>query len=209
MLIPYKLIYNFILNRCIKLSIDESHAVKHSMDVLKYSQKIYNEELLLFPELEKQKKIIYTSAMLHDMCDSKYMDVNKGLNDIKEFIETINYEKNEIDIILKIIGTMSYSKVKKNGYPDLKEYQKSYHIVREADLLCGYDVERCIVYGMIGRDMDYEESVIGTKELYDIRMAKQIEDNLFTTQFGLREAKKLDAENRIRLEELNDLITNN
>ena len=209
MLIPYKLIYNFILNRCIKLSIDESHAVKHSMDVLKYSQKIYNEELLLFPELEKQKKIIYTSAMLHDMCDSKYMDVNKGLNDIKEFIETINYEKNEIDIILKIIGTMSYSKVKKNGFPDLKEYQKSYHIVREADLLCGYDVERCIVFGMIGRNMDYEESVIGTKELYDIRMAKQIEDNLFTTKFGLREAKKLDEENRIRLDELNDLLTNN
>jgi len=209
MLIPYKLIYNFILNRCIKLSIDESHAVKHSMDVLKYSQKIYNEELLLFPELEKQKKIIYTSAMLHDMCDSKYMDVNKGLNDIKEFIETINYKKNEIDIILKIIGTMSYSKVKKNGFPDLKEYQKSYHIVREADLLCGYDVERCIVFGMIGRNMDYEESVIGTKELYDIRMAKQIEDNLFTTKFGLREAKKLDEENRIRLDELNDLLTNN
>lgn len=209
MLIPYKLIYNFILNRCIKLSIDESHAVKHSMDVLKYSQKIYNEELLLFPELEKQKKIIYTSAMLHDMCDSKYMDVNKGLNDIKEFIETINYKKNEIDVILKIIGTMSYSKVKKNGFPDLKEYQKSYHIVREADLLCGYDVERCIVFGMIGRNMDYEESVIGTKELYDIRMAKQIEDNLFTTKFGLREAKKLDEENRIRLDELNDLITNN
>ena len=147
--------------------------------------------------------------MLHDMCDSKYMDVNKGLNDIKEFIETINYKKNEIDVILKIIGTMSYSKVKKNGFPDLKEYQKSYHIVREADLLCGYDVERCIVFGMIGRNMDYEESVIGTKELYDIRMAKQIEDNLFTTKFGLREAKKLDEENRIRLDELNDLITNN
>lgn len=209
MLIPYKLIYNFILNRCITLNIDESHAVKHSMDVLKYTQKIYNEELLLFPELEKQKKIIYTSAMLHDMCDSKYMDVDKGINDIKEFIETINYEKNEIDIILKIIGTMSYSKVKKNGFPDLKEYQKSYHIVREADLLCGYDVERCIVFGMIGRNMDYEESVIGTKELYDIRMGKQIEDNLFTTKFGLCEAKKLDRENRIRLEELNDLITNN
>ena len=209
MLIPYKLIYNFILNRCITLSIDESHAVKHSMDVLKYTQKIYNEELLLFPELEKQKKIIYTSAMLHDMCDSKYMDVNKGLNDIKEFIETINYDKKEIDIILKIIGTMPYSKVKKNGFPDLKEYQKSYHIVREADLLCGYDVERCIVFGMIGRNMDYEESVIATKELYDIRMGKQIEDDLFTTQFGLKEAKKLDKENKIRLEELNDLITNN
>ena len=209
MLIPYKLIYNFILDRCITLSIDESHAVKHSMDVLKYTQKIYNEELLLFPELKKQKKIMYTSAMLHDMCDSKYMDVDKGLNDIKEFIETINYDKKEIDIILKIIGTMSYSKVKKNGFPDLKEYQKSYHIVREADLLCGYDVERCIVFGMIGKNMDYDESVIATKELYNIRMAKQIEDNLFTTQFGLKEAKKLDKENKIRLEEINDLIINN
>ena len=37
----------------------------------------------------------------------------------------------------------------------------------------------------------------------------KIEDDLFTTQFGLKEAKKLDKENKIRLEELNDLITNN
>ena len=209
MLIPYTLIYNFIVNRCIKLNIDESHAVKHSMDVLKYSQKIVNEELLIYPEIENQKKIIYTSAMLHDMCDGKYMDEKKGLNDIEDFIVSINYDKNEIDIILKIISTMSYSKVKKNGFPDLKEYQKSYHIVREADLLSGYDVERCIVYGMIGRNMDYIESCIATKELYEIRMAKQIEDNLFTTKFGLEEAKKLDIENKLRLKELDDLLFNN
>ena len=43
--IPYNKIYDFIVKRCLKLSIDESHAVKHSMDVLKYSQKILDEEL--------------------------------------------------------------------------------------------------------------------------------------------------------------------
>ena len=40
MLIQYNIIYKFIVERCIELNIDESHAVKHSMDVLKYSQKI-------------------------------------------------------------------------------------------------------------------------------------------------------------------------
>ena len=40
MMIPYNLIYNFILTRCINYNIDESHAIKHSMDVLRYSQQI-------------------------------------------------------------------------------------------------------------------------------------------------------------------------
>lgn len=209
MIVPYKIIYNFIVNRCIKLNIDESHAVKHSMDVLKYSQKILDIEKILHKNENYNEKIIYTSAMVHDMCDNKYMDEKKGIEEIKIFLENIvvpKYNEKEINIILSIIATMSYSKVKKNGFPDLGNYQKEYHIVREADLLAGYDVERCIVYGMIGRNFDYIESVIATKELYDKRMAKQIEDNLFKTKFGLDEAQKLDIENRLRLEELYNLL---
>ena len=204
--IPYNKIYDFIVKRCLKLSIDESHAVKHSMDVLKYSQKILDEELKNNLNLNLNKKIIYTSSMLHDMCDSKYMDEKKGLEDIKVLLNNLEYNIDEIDIILKIIGTMSYSKVKKNGFPDLKNYQKEYHIVRESDLLAGYDVERCIVYGMIGRNFEYKESFLATKELYYKRMAKQIEDNLFFSKYGLLEAKKLDKENRIRLVELEELL---
>ena len=37
-------------------------------------------------------------------------------------------------------------------------------------------------------------------------MGKFIEDNLFTTKFGLEEAKKLDEENRKRLNELEELL---
>ena len=209
MYIPYNLIYNFIVNRCIKLSIDESHAVKHSMDVLKYSQKILDIEKLLNKDKIYNERIIYTSAMIHDMCDSKYMDEKKGIEDIKLFLENINepkYEQEEINIILKIIGTMSYSKVKKNGFPDIGNYENEYHIVREADLLAGYDVERCIVYGMIGRNFNYKESIIETKKLYNKRMAKQVDDNLFKTKYGLEEANKLDIENKIRLKELYNLL---
>ena len=101
---------------------------------------------------------------------------------------------------------MSYSKVKKDGFPNLGENQKLYHIVREADLLAGYDIERCIVYGIIGRDMEYIESCKASKELYFIRMAKQIENNLFTTKFGIKEATKLDKENKERIIELDDLL---
>ena len=206
MTIPYNLIYDFIVKRCIDLKIDESHAVKHSMDVLKYSQKILEDEIKINKKLEENKKIIYTAAMLHDMCDNKYMDEKKGLNDISIFLESIDYLKDDIDIIIKIISTMSYSKVKKYGFPNLDIYQDSYHIVREADLLAGYDIERCIVYGIIGRNMNYLESYNATKELYSKRMAKQLDDNLFKTKFGLKEAKKLDEENRLRLEELQILL---
>lgn len=204
--IPYNKIYDFIVKRCLNLSIDESHAVKHSMDVLKYSQKILENELKNNSNLKLDKNIIYTSSMLHDMCDSKYMDEKKGLDDIKLLLNNLEYKKNDIDIILKIIGTMSYSKVKKNGFPDLKNYQKEYHIVRESDLLAGYDVERCIVYGMIGRNFNYIESFLATKELYYKRMAKQIEDNLFFSNYSLIEARKLDEENRKRLIELEKLL---
>lgn len=37
-------------------------------------------------------------------------------------------------------------------------------------------------------------------------MGKFIEDNLFTTKFGLEEAKKLYTENRKRLNELEELL---
>jgi HD superfamily phosphodiesterase len=205
--IPYNKIYEFIEKRCIDLNIDESHAVKHSMDVLKYSQKILEKEIKINSQNNNlDKTIIYTSAMIHDMCDSKYMNEKKGLNDIRKLLVDLNYNENDINVILKIIGTMSYSKVKKNGFPIIQNYQKEYHIVREADLLSGYDVERCIVYGMIGRKFNYIDSVKATEELYYKRMATQIEDNLFTTNYALIEANKLDKENRQRLKELKNLL---
>ena len=208
MYIPYNIIYNFLINRCIRLNIDESHAIKHSMDVLKYSQKILNDEKKQpnNQHLNYNEKVIYTSAILHDMCDKKYMDPSQGLNEIRDFLKNTEYIENDITNIIQIMNTMSYSTVKKNGFPNLGIYQKEYHIVREADLLSGYDVERCIVYGILKKNLNYKQSFEETKELYEVRMGKFIEDNLFTTKFGLEEAKKLDTENRKRLNELDELL---
>ena len=66
--------------------IDESHALAHSMNVLQHSHNILQSELNRNPFLEKQRNIIYTSAILHDVCDKKYVDQEKGLYYIKNFL---------------------------------------------------------------------------------------------------------------------------
>jgi len=208
MMIPYNLIFKFITRTCSKFSIDESHGLKHSMDVFKYSQRIMNSEIKLQPIMKDQERIIYTSALLHDMCDNKYMDEQYGLDRIREFITiSLNYDRKEVETICKIISTMSYSKVKKNGFPNMGEYQSAYHIVREADLLTAYDIDRCIVYNMNCCNEEYIQSITDACNLYEVRMGKHIKDNLFVTSTGLSIARELETDANLRFKELKNIIT--
>ena len=84
------------------------------------------------------------------MCDKKYMDEKEGIKEIEKFLES-KLSDDEINIILSIITTMSYSTVKANGYPDLGFYQTAYHIVREADLLSAYNFDRCVILWYKGK----------------------------------------------------------
>ena len=59
---PYNIIFNFIRHTCHKFSIDDSHGLKHSMDVFKYSQRILKNEIVQKPFLQDQERVIYTSA---------------------------------------------------------------------------------------------------------------------------------------------------
>ena len=83
---PYNAIFNFIRTTCDKFAIDDSHGLKHSMDVFKYSQRIFKHEIVENTFLQNHERIIYTSALLHDMCDNKYMDEEEGLVRIRTFI---------------------------------------------------------------------------------------------------------------------------
>jgi HD superfamily phosphodiesterase len=179
--------FNYVINTSKNYNIDESHALKHSMDVFHTTNKIYISEVKKFPFLETQREIIYSAAILHDMCDKKYMSQEKGVENMQKYMCEF---MNEIDLEIssKIISTMSYSTVKKNGYPDLKEYQLAYNIVREADLLTAYDVDRCIIYGMMVEKLNYQESLKRAFELFDTRILKYRSDKLFTTDYSLAES---------------------
>jgi HD superfamily phosphodiesterase len=173
-----------------KYNIDESHGLKHSMDVHYFSSKIYEHELPANPKLSTQTNIIYTSAILHDMCDKKYMNQGEGLMHIKDFLSD-KLSIPEIATVESIISTMSYSTVKKHGFPELGEYQTAYHIVREADLLAAYDFDRCVMFQMTQHNDNYEDSIKASIDLFENRVLKYIDDELFTTQYAKLLSKNL------------------
>ena len=175
--------FNYVFKTSQLYNIDESHALKHSMEVYQFAKQIYESEVINNPYLEKHKEIIYIAAIGHDMCDKKYMDENQGIIRYKSYLSDY-MSSTDLEIIGKIIGTMSYSKVKMNGYPELGEYQLAYHIVREADLLAAYDIDRCIIYAMSKDNYDYNKAVEYAKNLFDYRVFKMRKDKLFITSYS-------------------------
>ena len=197
--------FNYVILASKIYSIDESHALKHSMDVFHTTNKIYNSEVKKFPYIETHREIIYSAAILHDMCDKKYMSQEQGIDNMKKYMSEFMTET-DLDISSKIISSMSYSTVKKYGYPDLKEYQLAYNIVREADLLTSYDVDRCIIYGMMVENLNYDESVKRAISLFDNRTLKYRSDNLFTTDYALYESSLLHKKALVDIEYLQNLF---
>ena len=173
-----------------KFNIDESHSLKHSMEVYNFALQIYESELEMNPYLEEQKDIIILAAILHDTIDKKYVDEQTGLDEIRKHMED-HVSSEKLDIIFQIITTMSYSTVKKNGYPVLNEHQLAYHIVREADLLAAYDIDRCIIYAMYKKNMVYSDAVKVATTLFDDRVFKHRTDKLFVTNYSKKLSKHL------------------
>lgn len=179
---------HFVLISSKKHSIDETHGLSHSMNVLHFSHQILEHEKKEYPILEGQEKIIYVSAVIHDMCDKKYVNQESGIQEINDFLED-KLSSKEIDIVRAIISTMSYSTVKKQGFPELHEYQHAYHIVREADLLSAYDFDRCMLYN-IHKQIDVNkapelkmvDAFSNASDLFQKRVLKHSSDGLFITK---------------------------
>ena len=194
-------LFKFVIYASTLYKIDESHSLKHSMSVYQYANSIFYQEVTQKPHLLEQKQIIDTCAILHDICDNKYVDETIGINNINKFLEN-KLEKDEISIINKIIQTMSYSKVIKYGYPKLGQYEDAYHIVRQADLLAAYDIDRAIIYGMMVKKQEYNESLKESINLFNERVLKHMDDNLFYHKSALEIGKKLHKEVELKINDL-------
>jgi len=181
--------FHFVLIASKKHNIDDSHGLSHSMNVLQYANKIYDHEIVTCPSLKNYEKLIYVSAILHDMCDKKYMDEETGLKEINLFLQNESVlTNNEMIMSNQIMSTMSYSKVKKYGYPIMGSYQNAYHVVREADLLSAYDFDRCIIYQMNKNGGNMEEAFNDANNLFDNRVLKHIDDGLFISDYSKKES---------------------
>jgi HD superfamily phosphodiesterase len=195
--------FRFVIQTSQDFHIDESHSLKHSLEVFNFANTIYESEVIKFPQLEQHREIITLASIVHDMCDKKYMNEDYGIANMNKYMkEYISPE--ELDIVSEIIKTMSYSKVKMNGYPDLGEYQLAYHIVRESDLLAAYDLDRCIIYRMMHGKFNYTDALNESKNLFENRILNYRKDNLFITNYSknksfllhkkaVKDAEKLDS----------------
>lgn len=188
-----------------KYAIDESHGLGHSMNVLIHANNIYNHEVLNSPFLKRQERIIYTSAIIHDMCDKKYMNQKEGIEEIELFLKC-KIPSTELEVITQIISTMSYSFVKKQGFPDLKDYQLAYHIVREADLLSAYDFDRCIMYNMNHLNGNFMDAYRDATTIFENRIFKHFEHELFITDYSKQKGKEYELEAYKRIQSWEKIV---
>jgi len=180
-------LFNFVIYMTKKHSIDESHGLSHSMSVLNYAYNNYETNLPNNTFLKDQERIILISALIHDLCDKKYMSETDGIKEIELFLDN-KISKEEIDVTKQIISTMSYSTVKKNGFPILNQYQLAYHIVRESDLLSAIDFDRCMIYNMNKMDGNIIQAYDNSIKLFETRVFRHNEDGLYVTNY----AKEMD-----------------
>lgn len=199
--------FEYVINTSRIYKIDESHALKHSMEVFGMCKQIYDSELKNNIYLKDQQLVIFMAAIGHDMCDKKYMDEKEGILRYKNYLSDF-MNQSDLDIMDKIISTMSYSKVKINGYPDLGEYQLAYHIVREADLLAAYDIDRCVMYTMYRDSIDYTYALQNAIELFDNRVFKMRKDKLFKTSYSKKESLKLHKKAEKDVNSLKKILEN-
>jgi len=185
----YSTLFRYVLLTCNRHKIDESHGLLHAMDIFMHAHKIYESEVLQHPVLKTQEQVIYVSAILHDMCDKKYMEQDDGIREIDQFLmqptSCVGLTMEEIKVVKTIMKTMSYSYVKQYGFPELGQYQHAYNIVREADLLCAYDFDRCMIYHMnkIGNG-DIDHAFNDSITLFENRVFKHAADGLFFTDYA-------------------------
>jgi hypothetical protein len=178
------------------------------MEVYNFAVRIYVSEVFTYAYFEEQKILIFLSAILHDTIDKKYVSEEEGIKEIREYMKPyINEEK--LDIIFQIISTMSYSTVKKNGFPSLNEYQLAYHIVRESDLLAAYDIDRCIMYSMYTKNTNYSTALDSAITLFENRVFKHRTDKLFVTKFSKRLSLQLHKNAKNNIDILVKTLKNN
>ena len=196
-------LFNFVIGTSKTYNIDESHSLGHSMEVYYYANILYENEVKLGKISKEKKKLIDICVILHDMCDKKYMDENIGIENISDFLKS-KINDGEINIVKDIITSMSYSKVKEYGYPDLGENMDIYHIVRQADILAAYDFERCMIYGMMKYHDSYKEAFKKAEKLFDKRVLMHIYDGTFVSEYALGLGTILHEKAKERIKKLKE-----
>ena len=148
------------------------------------------------------------AAALHDTCDSKYAPVDDAAKEIGYFLRSQLWAPDDISALIKIVTSMSYSKLKKSiisgqiDFPNHGKWQRAYHIARHADLLEGYIVARCVLYNIhLFPEKPMDEHWQRASELFSERVFTYVSDGWIFLPGAIELAKTLETEARRCLNE--------
>lgn len=179
-------LFFFIEQMCIHYNIDESHGLKHAKGTYARAQQILSKCKNVSDE---ERRMALYSAALHDTCDHKYTDIKDSTKKIREWLLLQGWTRKDANSLIKIVTTMSYSKLKANVihlqdnttvalYPDHGKWQRAYHIARHADLLEAFIVARCILYDRhIKPCLDEKDHWERAIHLFNERVFKYVTDD--------------------------------
>lgn len=201
---------DFIRDCCAYYSIDESHGLKHSRGCMRLAGELLRAEQGVSDD--ETRMAIY-AAGLHDMCDKKYTDPVEASDRIRRWLTTHEmWSKEDAESLIAIINSMSYSWLKSRMehdtpvYPDHGAWQRAYHIARHADLLEGYIVARCFLYGKhVTPSLSDEECWKKVHDLFAIRVFRYVTDGWIFLPRAVSIAYELDAVARRDLETRNPI----
>jgi len=196
-----KLLCEYIKSACIKLGIDESHGLKHSLGTMRYASYLLN---TLENVTEEERHMAMYAAGLHDLCDSKYTDVTVAAAEIKRWLLEIRWSVENAEALISIITTMSYSKLKRadgpdgeHVFPDHGRWQRSYEVARSADLLESYVVARCVLYNIhLYPNKTEDEHWERAERLFGERVFRYIKDKWITLPGAIALVPALEEEAR-------------
>ena len=142
------------------------------------------------------------------MCDSKYCPEKEASEDIRAFLLGMGVSEEEVDAVLRIITSMSYSKLKNSMqdgkilYPEHGKWQRAYHIARNADLLEAYTVARCVLYNKhIFPQKTEDEHWARAEQLFQDRVFRYAPDGWINLPGALEMVPALEQEARSCLEQ--------
>jgi len=105
-------------------SVDAGHDWWHAVRVRNNALKIAEKE-------GGNKLIIETAALIHDLVDDKFFNPDKAEKEIAEKLNSLSFKQDDINHILQIITSMSFSKELDGNSFDSLEFR----IVQDADRL--------------------------------------------------------------------------
>ena len=206
----FNILFAFVLRRFGEMHVDESHHAGHSMQVLHHANRILAEEMKCRPRmrtlLDSQSLVIFAAAVAHDTLDHKYCKDESvketSLHQLHDLLtHNLSMDARDVDATLHIIDGMSFSKCRQVGFPtNLGTYTVAFHIVREADLLAAYDIDRAMLFHLHTQPgSTLAEAYLSAKRVFLDRIAKQYRDGWLQTQYAKRVAPTLHRRSVMRL----------